>query len=86
MNGRILIIDTSSKAKWLVIEQLECIITTQTKGKVFSICMPLSYHFQEKHIDLVTALKVAGDIQKSLQRFKVNVINDFSTKLQKIEQ
>lgn len=35
---------------------------------------------------MVTALKAFGDIQKILQIFVENLVNDFSTKLQKIEQ
>lgn len=70
----------------IVIEQAEFIIATHTKGKVFSICLPLSCHFQAENIDSVTALKVAGVVHKILQRFKVNVINDFSTKFQNIKQ
>lgn len=35
---------------------------------------------------MVTTLKAFGDIQKILQIFVENLVNDFSTKLQKIEQ
>jgi len=32
--------------------------------------MPLSRQLQTENIDLVTALKVAGDVQNILQRFR----------------
>lgn len=53
----------------IVIEQAEFIIATHTKGKVFSICMPLSCNFQVEIKDLVAALKLAGNVQTILQRF-----------------
>jgi len=81
-------IDTSSKAKQLmvIIEQPEFIITTHIIGKVFSVRMPLSCQLQTENIDLVTALKLAGDVQKLLERFRENVVNDFHIKFLKIEQ
>lgn len=81
-------IDTSSKAKRLMIifEQLEFIITTHIIGKVFSVSMPLSHQLQTDNIDLLTALKVAGDVQKILQRFRENEVNDFHIEFLKIEQ
>lgn len=81
-------IDTSSKAKRLmiIIEQTEFIITTHIIGKLFAISMPLSRQFQTENIDLVKALKVAGDVQMILQRFRENVVNDFGIELQKIKQ
>ncbi|XP_022162591.1 52 kDa repressor of the inhibitor of the protein kinase-like [Myzus persicae] len=81
-------IHTSSKAKRLmiIIEQPEFIITTHIIGKVFSVSMPLSRQLQTENIDLLTALKVAGDVQKILQRFRGNVVNDFHIEFLKIEQ
>lgn len=81
-------IDTSSKAKRLmiIIEQPEFIITTHIIGKLFSVSMPLSRQLQTENIDLLTALKVAKDVQQILQRFRENVVNDFHTNFLKIEQ
>lgn len=81
-------IDTSSKAKRLmiIIEQPEFIITTHIIGKVFSVSMPLSRQLQTENIDLLTALKVVGDVQQILQRFRENVVNDFHNEFLKIEQ
>lgn len=76
-------IDTSSKTKRLtiIIEQTEFIITTHIIGKVFAISMPLGRQFQTENIDLVKALKIAGDVQKILQRFVEYVVNDFGIEL-----
>jgi len=53
--------------------------------------MPLSHQPQTEPQNILillqlSALKVVEDVQKILQRFRENVINDFSTELKKIEQ
>lgn len=81
-------IDTSSKAKQLmiIIEQPEFIVITHIIGKDFSVSMPLSRQLQTENIDLFTALKVARDVQKMLQSFRENLVNDFHIEFLKIEQ
>jgi len=70
----------------IIIERPEFIITTHIIEKVFSVSMPLSRQLQTENIDLLTALKVAGGVQKILQRFRKNIVNNFHIEFLKIEQ